>query len=94
MKMLINLLARGIIILFWLGVVGALADQMPGRLNDFLPPCAVVVILMHWAQASMVRKLCAPYFAVSRAEYGQILIFGVFATGAIRARLTELTSRH
>lgn len=93
MKMLLNLLARGVVLLFWLGVGAALAGLLPERLNTLLPPCGLVVLLMHWAQAGMIRRACAPHFAVSRGEYWQIVLFGVFATGRIREQLRQIAER-
>lgn len=90
MKRLFNLLTKVIILLFWLGVLAALAKLLPGKLNGFLPPCGLIVLLMHWAQASMIRKACERYFAVTRAEYWQIILFGVFATQGIRDRLNAI----
>ncbi|WP_368161487.1 DUF1145 domain-containing protein [Aeromonas sp. R5-3] len=90
MKRVFNLLAMGLILFFWFGVLVSLIAQLPGKLNGFLPVCGVIVILMHWVQASMVKAACKPYFAVSRLEFAQVLVFGVFGMVEIRARLQAI----
>ena len=39
MKRVFNLLAMGVLLFFWFGVVLALLGTLPGKLNGFLP-CA------------------------------------------------------
>jgi putative membrane protein len=90
MKRVFNLLAMGLILFFWFGVLVSLLAPLPGKLNSFLPVCGVIVILMHWVQASMVKAACKPYFAVSRIEFVQVLVFGVFGMVEIRARLQAI----
>lgn len=90
MKRVFNLLAMGLILFFWFGVLVSLLAPLPGKLNGFLPVCGVIVILMHWVQASMVKAACKPYFAVSRLEFVQVLVFGVFGMAEIRARLQAI----
>ena len=91
MKRVFNLLAMGVLLFFWFGVALALLGTLPGKLNGFLPVCGVIVILMHWVQASMIKAACKPYFAVTRLEFTQVLIFGVFVTGSISRRLSTTT---
>ncbi|TNH88703.1 hypothetical protein CF138_05915 [Aeromonas hydrophila] len=90
MKRVFNLLAMGLILFFWFGVLVSLIAPLPGKLNGFLPVCGVIVALMHWVQASMVKAACKPYFAVSRIEFIQVLVFGVFGMVEIRARLQAI----
>ena len=90
MKRVFNLLAMGVLLFFWFGVVLALLGTLPGKLNGFLPVCGVIVILMHWVQASMIKAACKPYFAVTRLEFTQVLIFGVFGMMEIRAKLQAI----
>ncbi|MBW3810467.1 DUF1145 domain-containing protein [Aeromonas hydrophila] len=90
MKRVFNLLAMGLILFFWFGVLVSLIAPLPGKLNGFLPVCGVIVALMHWVQASMVKTACKPYFAVSRLEFTQVLVFGVFGMVEIRARLQAI----
>ncbi|MBL0675860.1 DUF1145 domain-containing protein [Aeromonas dhakensis] len=90
MKRVFNLLAMGLILFFWFGVLVSLIAPLPGKLNGFLPVCGVIVILMHWVQASMVKAACKPYFTVSRLEFTQVLVFGVFGMVEIRARLQAI----
>lgn len=90
MKRVFNLLAMGLILFFWFGVLVSLIAPLPGKLNGFLPVCGVIVILMHWVQASMVKAACKPYFAVSRLEFTLVLVFGVFGMVEIRARLQAI----
>lgn len=90
MKRVFNLLAMVLILFFWFGVLVSLLAPLPGKLNGFLPVCGVIVILMHWVQASMVKAACKPYFAVSRLEFVQVLVFGVFGMVEIRARLQAI----
>ncbi len=90
MKRVFNLLAMGLILFFWFGVLVSLLAPLPGKLNGFLPVCGAIVILMHWVQASMVKAACKPYFAVSRLEFVQVLVFGVFGMVEIRARLQAI----
>lgn len=90
MKRVFNLLAMGLILFFWFGVLVSLLAPLPGKLNGFLPVCGVIVILMHWVQASMVKAASKPYFAVSRIEFVQVLVFGVFGMVEIRARLQAI----
>ena len=75
-----------------LGIATAivLAGCTPSQLNGFLPVCGVIVILMHWVQASMIKAACKPYFAVTRLEFTQVLIFGVFGMMEIRAKLQAI----
>lgn len=91
MGRLVNLLARLITLCFWLGVGASLLALLPGKLNQFLPICGLVVALFHWLQASLIKAACKPYFALSRAQFVQILIFGVFATRDIRQQLAQIT---
>ncbi|CAM3998631.1 DUF1145 domain-containing protein [Aeromonas bestiarum] len=90
MTRVFNLLAMGLILFFWFGVLVSLLAPLPGKLNGFLPVCGVIVILMHWVQASLVKAACKPYFAVSRLEFVQVLVFGVFGMVEIRARLQAI----
>ena len=90
MKRVFNLLAMGLILFFWFGVLVSLIAPLPGKLNGFLPVCGVIVALMHWVQASMVKAACKPYIAVSRLEFTQVLVFGVFGMVEIRARLQAI----
>lgn len=90
MKRMFNLLAMGVLLFFWFGVVLALFGTLPGKLDGFLPVCGVIVILMHWVQASMLKAACKPYFPVSRLEFTQVLIFGVFGMMDIRAKLQAI----
>ena len=90
MKRVFNLLAMGVLLFFWFGVALALLGTLPGKLNGFLPVCGVIVILMHWVQASMIRAACKPHFFVTNSEFVQVLIFGVFGMRDIRARLKDI----
>jgi len=92
MKRLFNLIAIAVMVLFWLGVAGSLVLPLPGKLNDLLPICGAVVLLMHWAQASMVKRSCRGYIPISRGRYLAILLFGIFAMMDIRAKLQSLVT--
>lgn len=92
MKRIFNLVAMGLMLLFWLGVLASLVTQLPGRLNGFLPVCGVIVGLLHWLQASMIKAACKRYFAVSKLEFTAVLIFGVFGMVDIRRRLQEVVN--
>ncbi|MGL4932263.1 MAG: DUF1145 domain-containing protein [Aeromonas sp.] len=93
MKKLFNLLAIAMMALFWFGVLGSLVVPLPGKLNDLLPICGGVVLLMHWVQARMVKRSCEPYFTVSTGRYLAILLFGVFAMLDIRAKLKAIVEQ-
>ncbi|MGY3915151.1 DUF1145 domain-containing protein [Aeromonas australiensis] len=90
MKRVFNLLAMGLVLFFWFGVIFSLFAPLPGKLNDFLPVCGVIVALFHWLQASMLASACKRYFTVTRAEFVGVLIFGVFAMMDIRQRLKAI----
>ena len=92
MKRVFNLLAMGVLLFFWLGVVLALLGTLPGKLNGFLPVCGVIVALLHWLQASMIKAACKRYFAVTKTEFVTVLIFGVFGMVDIRQRLQEIVN--
>lgn len=93
MKRIFNLLVMALVLFFWFGVIFSLLAPLPGRLNDILPTCGVIVALFHLLQASMVRSACKRYFAVSRAEYIGILVFGVFGMLDIRQRLKAIVEQ-
>ena len=92
MKRVFNLLAMGVLLFFWFGVALALLGTLPGKLNGFLPVCGVIVILMHWVQASMIKAACKRYFEVTKTEFVTVLIFGVFGMVDIRQRLQEIVN--
>ncbi|HHQ4678751.1 DUF1145 domain-containing protein [Aeromonas veronii] len=92
MKRVFNLLAMGLILFFWFGVLISLIAPLPGKLNGFLPVCGVIVALLHWLQASMIKAACKRYFAVTKAEFVTVLIFGVFGMVEIRQRLQEIVN--
>ncbi|MGN5171015.1 DUF1145 domain-containing protein [Aeromonas sp. 102P] len=92
MKRVFNLLAMGLILFFWFGVLVSLIAPLPGKLNGFLPVCGVIVVLLHWLQASMIKAACKRYFAVTKAEFVTVLIFGVFGMVDIRQRLQEIVN--
>ena len=92
MKRVFNLLAMGLILFFWFGVLVSLIAPLPGKLNGFLPVCGVSVALLHWLQASMIKAACKRYFAVTKAEFVTVLIFGVFGMVDIRQRLQEIVN--
>ncbi|EKP0311215.1 DUF1145 domain-containing protein [Aeromonas veronii] len=92
MKRVFNLLAMGLILFFWFGVLMSLIAPLPGKLNGFLPVCGVIVALLHWLQASMIKAACKRYFAVTKAEFATVLIFGVFGMVDIRQRLQEIVN--
>ncbi|MFB2865388.1 DUF1145 domain-containing protein [Aeromonas sp. MdU4] len=92
MKRIFNLLAMGLVLFFWFGVLVSLIAPLPGKLNGFLPVCGVIVALLHWLQASMIKAACKRYFTVSKAEFVTVLIFGVFGMVDIRRRLQEIVS--
>ena len=92
MKRVFNLLAMGMVLFFWFGVVVSLIAPLPGKLNAFLPVCGVIVALLHWLQASMIKAACKRYFAVTKAEFVTVLIFGVFGMVDIRQRLQEIVN--
>lgn len=92
MKQVFNLLAMGLILFFWFGVLVSLIAPLPGKLNGFLPVCGVIVALLHWLQASMIKAACKRYFAVTKAEFVTVLIFGVFGMVDIRQRLQEIVN--
>ncbi|MFQ1878833.1 DUF1145 domain-containing protein [Aeromonas veronii] len=92
MKRVFNLLAMGLILFFWFGVLISLIAPLPGKLNGFLPVCGVIVALLHWLQASMIKAACKHYFAVTKAEFVTVLIFGVFGMVDIRQRLQEIVN--
>lgn len=92
MKRVFNLLAMGLILFFWFGVLMSLITPLPGKLNGFLPVCGVIVALLHWLQASMIKAACKRYFAVTKAEFVTVLIFGVFGMVDIRQRLQEIVN--
>lgn len=92
MKRVFNLLAMGLILFFWFGVLMSLIAPLPGKLNGFLPVCGVIVALLHWLQASMIKAACRRYFAVTKAEFVTVLIFGVFGMVDIRQRLQEIVN--
>ncbi|UBO74272.1 DUF1145 domain-containing protein [Aeromonas rivuli] len=90
MGRLLNLLAMGLTLFFWFGVIVSLVVTLPGKLSSFLPICGVIVALMHWVQASMIRAACKPHFFVTNGEFVQVLIFGVFGMRDTRARLKAI----
>lgn len=92
MKRVFNLLAMGLILFFWFGVLISLIAPLPGKLNGFLPVCGVIVALLHWLQASMIKAACKRYFAVTKTEFVTVLIFGVFGMVDIRQRLQEIVN--
>ena len=92
MKRVFNLLAMGLILFFWFGVLISLIAPLPGKLNGFLPVCGVIVALLHWLQASMIKAACKRYFAVTKAEFVTVLIFGVLGMVDIRQRLQEIVN--
>lgn len=92
MKRVFNLLAMGLILFFWFGVLISIIAPLPGKLNGFLPVCGVIVALLHWLQASMIKAACKRYFAVTKAEFVTVLIFGVFGMVDIRQRLQEIVN--
>ncbi|MFQ1610108.1 DUF1145 domain-containing protein [Aeromonas veronii] len=92
MKRVFNLLAMGLILFFWFSVLMSLIAPLPGKLNGFLPVCGVIVALLHWLQASMIKAACKRYFAVTKAEFVTVLIFGVFGMVDIRQRLQEIVN--
>ena len=92
MKRVFNLLAMGLILFFWFGVLISLIAPLPGKLNGFLPVCGVIVALFHWLQASMIKAACKRYFAVTKAEFVTVLIFGVFGMVDIRQRLQKIVN--
>ncbi|MCV3285225.1 DUF1145 domain-containing protein [Aeromonas veronii] len=92
MKRVFNLLAMGLILFFWFGVLVSLIAPLPGKLNGFLPVCGVIVALLHWLQASMIKAACKRYFAVTKTEFVTVLIFGVFGMVDIRQRLQEIVN--
>ncbi|XEI33289.1 DUF1145 domain-containing protein [Aeromonas veronii] len=92
MKRVFNLLAMGLVLFFWFGVLLSLITPLPGRLNGFLPVCGVIVALFHWLQASMIKAACKRYFAVTKTEFVTVLIFGVFGMADIRRRLQEIVN--
>ena len=92
MKRVFNLLAMGLMLFFWFGVLVSLIAPLPGKLNGFLPVCGVIVALLHWLQASMIKAACKRYFAVTKAEFVTVLIFGVFGMVDIRQRLQEIVN--
>ncbi|HDO1383764.1 MULTISPECIES: DUF1145 domain-containing protein [Aeromonas] len=92
MKRVFNLLAMGLILFFWFGVLMSLIAPLPGKLNGFLPVCGVIVALLHWLQASMIKAACKRYFEVTKTEFVTVLIFGVFGMVDIRQRLQEIVN--
>ncbi|WP_042013046.1 DUF1145 domain-containing protein [Aeromonas fluvialis] len=92
MKRVFNLLAMGLVLFFWFGVLVSLIAPLPGKLNGFLPVCGVIVALLHWLQASMMKAACKRYFTVTKAEFVTVLIFGVFGMVDIRQRLQEIVN--
>lgn len=92
MKRVFNLLAMGLVLFFWFGVLVGLIAPLPGKLNGFLPVCGVIVALLHWLQASMIKAACKRYFAVTKTEFVTVLIFGVFGMVDIRQRLQEIVN--
>jgi len=74
MKRVFNLLAMGLVLFFWFGVLVSLIAPLPGKLNGFLPVCGVIVALLHWLQASMIKAACKRYFAVTKTEFVTVLI--------------------
>ena len=92
MKRVFNLLAMGLILFFWFGVLISLIAPLPGKLNGFLPVCGVIVALLHWLQASMIKAACKRYFEVTKTEFVTVLIFGVFGMVDIRQRLQEIVN--
>ncbi|MGN5148067.1 DUF1145 domain-containing protein [Aeromonas veronii] len=92
MKRVFNLLAMGLILFFWFGVLMSLIAPLPGKLNGFLPVCGVIVALLHWLQASMLKAACKRYFEVTKTEFVTVLIFGVFGMVDIRQRLQEIVN--
>ncbi|WP_429153719.1 DUF1145 domain-containing protein [Aeromonas veronii] len=92
MKRVFNLLAMVLILFFWFGVLVSLIAPLPGKLNGFLPVCGVIVALLHWLQASMIKAACKRYFEVTKTEFVTVLIFGVFGMVDIRQRLQEIVN--
>ncbi|MGL5976010.1 hypothetical protein CJP16_20055 [Aeromonas sobria] len=93
MKRVFNLLAMGLVLFFWFGVVFSLFAPLPSKLNTVLPICGVVIALLHWLQASMIARACKPHFVVTRQEFLLIVLFGVFATADIRARMQAVVDK-
>ncbi|MGL5288907.1 MAG: DUF1145 domain-containing protein [Aeromonas sp.] len=90
MKRVFNLLAMGLILLFWIGVLAGLFGLLPGKLNGFLPVCGGIVVLFHWLQASFIKAACQRYFVITRTEFIGVLVFGVFGMTNIRQRLKKM----
>src|SRR5690606_20675683 len=90
MKRMFNLLAMGLTLFFWFGVLVSLVAPLPGKLNDLLPVCGLLIALVHLVQASMVKSACKPYFVVTRLEVILMLVFGDFGMADSRARLQSV----
>ncbi|MGL6052182.1 MAG: DUF1145 domain-containing protein, partial [Aeromonas salmonicida] len=46
MKRVFNLLAMGLTLFFWFGVLVSLVAPLPGKLNDLLPICGLLIALV------------------------------------------------
>ncbi len=89
MKRLLLLLAKLIILGFWVGSLYFTVNPLPGKLHMLVPLVAALVLMLHGIQAAIMRLVAGDVMTLRARHYVSLLLFGVFAMLELREQLLQ-----
>ena len=90
MKWLFLLLAKLIVMGFWLGsVYFTFFHPLEGKIHTLIPVFAVLVLMVHGIQAAIMTLVAKDLIKLTKRDYIELLLFGFFRMFELRESLYQ-----
>lgn len=90
MKSLLMLIAKLIVMGFWVGCIYfTFFHQLEGKIHTLIPAFAVLVLVVHGIQAALMTLVAKDLIQLTRNDYIQVFLFGFFRMIELRGKIYE-----
>ncbi len=94
MKWLFLLLAKLIVMGFWLGSVYFIfIHPIDGKIHTLIPVFAVLVLTVHAIQAAIMTLVAKDMIKLTKRDYIELLLFGFFRMIELRGAIYEAAQK-
>ena len=94
MKWLFLLLAKLIVMGFWLGsVYFTFIHSLEGKIHTLIPVFAVLVLTVHGIQAAIMTLVAKDMIKLTKRDYIELLLFGFFRMIELRGAIYEAAQK-
>ena len=94
MKWLFLLLAKLIVMGFWLGsVYFTFIHPLEGKIHTLIPVFAVLVLMVHAIQAAIMTLVAKDMIKLTARDYIELLLFGFFRMIELRGAIYEAAQK-